>query len=74
MCYVGFSCFLFCEEIQNLVHHNAIQDCMLHARKYSGDVSTCSVSVKKQQTRKTTECRKHDIFRLQLRAGPVVLA
>lgn len=52
VCYVGFSCFLFCEEIQNSVHHNAIQDYMLHARKYSGDVSTCSVSVKNNKQEK----------------------
>lgn len=46
LCYVGFSCLMFCEEIQDSVHHSSVQGCMLHARKSSGDVSTRSVSVR----------------------------
>lgn len=37
---------MFCEEIRNSVHHSSAQDCMLHARKSSGDVSTRSISVR----------------------------
>lgn len=43
---IVFSCFLFCKKIQDSLHRSAIQDCTLHASKYSGDVSTHSTSVK----------------------------
>lgn len=46
LCCVGFSCSMFCEEIENSVHHSSAQDCMLHARKSCGDVSTHSISVR----------------------------
>lgn len=46
LCCVGFSCWMFCEEIQNSVHHSSAQYCMLHARKSSGDVCTRPISVR----------------------------
>lgn len=52
VCCIVFSCFLFCKKIQNSLHHSAIQDCTPHASKYSGDVSTHSISVKGSEQEK----------------------